>query len=113
MKMFRECWGPPYLKNKISVATFQSFKSFTILKFQRFKVPKFQTFKISKFQIPKIKMYGTLASKLSNTPNLEFPKIICLEMIWDFLDFFECPGVSKDKSFWFWGSWTRPKILKS
>ena len=30
-----------------------------------------------------------------------------------FLDLFRYPGVSKDKSYWFWGSWTRPKTPKA
>ena len=42
-----------------------------------------------------------------------FLKIRFVENDWGF--FLSClryPGVSKDESYWFWQSWTRPKIPK-
>ena len=37
------------------------------------------------------------------------PKLIFVKLVVDlFLNYLEYPGVSKDKSFWFWESWTRP-----
>ena len=40
--------------------------------------------------------------------------LLCSKMTRDYvLDFQKYPGVSKDNSYWFWGSGTRPEILKS
>ena len=60
-------------------------------------------------------MGGTHTSTISKKENglSHFPKSCFFKWFWKFLDYSECPGVSKDKSCWFWGSWTRPKIPKA
>ena len=52
-------------------------------------------------------------SKCSISESLKFPKIIFPKTFPFFLNYLGYPGVSKDKTYWFWESWTRPKIPKS
>ena len=96
---------------KLIVSKIQSFK---VPNFQNVKVPNFQNFKVSKTKIPnyKFQMFkhiGTHISRFPNVANLICPNIYCFrKIIWDFLDFFKYPGVSKIKNNWFWESWSHP-----
>ena len=88
------------LKMKISRAS----------KFHNFKNSKLhnlnKNFRITQMQVLFFMISGTHTSKLSKCLILKFYKIACLKMLCDFfLDYGECPGVSKDEQYWFWESW--------
>ena len=86
---------------------------FKVSKISNLKVPTLQRSNISKFQKLKFqhgKMCGTHLSNIFNNCKSQVSKHIIFENVFGFvLDCLECPSVSKDKSYRFWGSRTRSK----
>ena len=109
--------GVPYLEiNSFKVSKFKSFK---VLKFRKIKVSKFRSFIISdiknllKLPDKSITCFQNAWGTHSKTLNLSNSQIsrnnmsgTCVGIL--FLDYFECPGVSTDKYYWFGESWSRP-----
>ena len=55
------------------------------------------------------KVFGTHISKILKTSKyINPPKYVLNEFGDLFLDYLQCPGVSKNKWYWFWGPGTRP-----
>ena len=101
--------GMSLLEDKKSMCHFQRFK---ISEFQKSQISKFQSFKVAKFQNSEFKILKVVVPTFptfSQMENIRLPKVIIFKKDLDFfLDYLECPGVSKYSKYWFGESWSRP-----
>ena len=95
----------------------QKFLGFKVSNGWSFKIEKFQMSKFQSFKIPNSKSSRSVGHTFPNFttfPNITSPKLMFLRSdLRFFLDYLECPAVSKDTDEWFWGSGARPKVPKS